>query len=276
MRFIAIGIAIVMLAGALAYRFVPRQELPLVNGNRDASATSTASAYDIDTDHDGVPDWEERLLGTDPNNALSVPSTTSMTSINGDASTTMTTALAHVMLQQYLLNTQGGNTDLQDPTALEKAIANSITIPTPTYHIYATGDITTVSNTQQNRSAYQLALQNALAPMNHGGAAEIALYTQAMGGDAAAKSRLQGIVNTYSDSLKAAARISVPSEAVIMHVNALNALGYYTATLRDLLANIDDPVGSLALLRAYNDAEQGVFASFTAVQKYIATHTTTS
>ena len=276
MRFIAIGIAIIMLAGALAYRFVPRQELPLVHGNKDAPATSTASAYDIDTDHDGVPDWEERLLGTDPNNALSVPSTTSMTSINGDASTTMTTALAHVMLQQYLLNTRVGSTALPDPAALSSAIANSVTIPTPTYHVYQATDIKTVAATALNRDSYRTALEAALAPMNHSGDAEIALYSRAISGDAAAKAQLQAIVATYTAAGTAAAHVSTPADAVLIQLNALNSLGYYTAVLRDLVQHTDDPVGSLVLLRAYNDAEQGVFASFTSLREYLSTHTTTS
>jgi hypothetical protein len=274
MRFIAIGIAIIMLASALAYRFVPHSAPPIALSDT-ASATS-ATAYDIDTDHDGVPDWQEQLFGTDPNNALSVPATTTLTSINSNASTTMTTALAHVMLQQYLLNTQGGSTALPDPAALSSAIANSVTIPTPTYHVYQAADIKTVASTPANRDAYRTALEAALAPMNHAGDAEIALYSRAIGGDAAAKAQLEAIAATYAAADTVAAHVSTPSDAVLVQLNALNSLGYYTAVLRDLVQHTDDPIGSLVLLRAYNDAEQGVFASFTSLREYLSAPTTSS
>lgn len=269
MRVVAIVIAIVMLALALVYKFTSHApSIPLNTNN----ATATSTNATLDSDKDGISDWEEQLFGSDPNDPNSVPSNETVTA-NG--STTATTLLAHTLLQQYLINTKGGTVSLSNPAALSTALANSVSVPTPTYHVYQLADIKTVANTDINRNQYQKSMQNTLAPMDQGSEAEIALYSKIITGDIAAEATLQGMVSTYTAVADAAAKISVPSEAALTHLNAVNALGYYSATLRELIAHKEDPVGSLVLLRAYNEAEQGMFNSFSALHRYIASHITT-
>jgi hypothetical protein len=274
MRLVAITIAVIMLAAALIYRFVPHS-VDTAQSEADRALTTTTNSFSLDTDSDGIPDWEEQLFGTDPKDASSVPTSADMT-IESDASSSATTKLAHTLLNQYLSSTKGGTTELKDITSLSAALANSVSVATPVYHTYSTSDLKTVKSSPDSRNRYQKDMQNIFTTMNQVSTPEIGLYRDALSGDTAAEAQLGAIADIYTSTASAAAHISVPTEATLTHINILNALGYYGATLQGLITHKEDPIGSLVLLRAYNEAEQRMFTSFNALRSYIATFTTAS
>lgn len=273
MRIAATAIAIAILAIAIGYRIATPESTSSTNTPAYLSA-STRDTTLLDTDSDGIPDWVEDLLGSDPRNALSAPTTTSSTR-GISATSSATDVFSYTLLQQYLSTTRGGTIPLNDPATLGAKLANSITVSTPTYRIYTIDDLSTISNTPSNRAAYTTALEEALAPLQTITEAEIKTYGRLITGDDSAAVQLQAVADTYKRTTSAMADISVPQEAAVLHRNALNALSSYAASLSNLITHIDDPIGSLIVLRAYNEAERDMFNSFETLKKYLSDYTIT-
>lgn len=82
--------------------------------------------------------------------------------------------------------------------------------------------------------------------------------------------QLRTIASNYTQAAQNAAQVTVPQDAVSAHVAALNATQEFGAVLTSFADNADDPITSVALLRAYNQAEQDMFNSFNTLAQYYA------
>ncbi len=137
-----------------------------------------------------------------------------------------------------------------------------------THHVAA--DITTDSVTSADRAlAYRRDLQESLAPLLKNTQAEFeifAYYTDTK--DAKYLIQLKEVAANYRAAAQATAKVVVPKDAVEAHIGILNALAQFAATLDAQVANVRDPLASVALLRSYNEAEAGVLSSFNTLATY--------
>ncbi len=116
---------------------------------------------------------------------------------------------------------------------------------------------------------YREDMQVALKPLLANTRAEYAIYGSYLeSGDPANLEELLRVAKNYSDAAENAVGVEVPADAVYTHLEMVNALAHFAATLRSMAVHADDPVGSLALLRTYNDVELDVVTSFDAFAKY--------
>ncbi len=68
MNLILLGILLAV--GSVSFFLLPRETAPQMKIPAEQRTTETSSprvSYQTDTDRDGMPDWEEKLRGTDPN-----------------------------------------------------------------------------------------------------------------------------------------------------------------------------------------------------------------
>lgn len=80
--------------------------------------------------------------------------------------------------------------------------------------------------------------------------------------------QMEHTVDQYERAIVLTAQIVVPKDAINYHLNILNAMSKFAATIESLSAHADDPMGSVALLRTYNEAEIGMYTSFDALADY--------
>ena len=273
-RVVALGLAVVMLAGATYYKLVPRTETPQPIVSTGPTIEDANSRMALDSDNDGVPDWQEFLYGSDPLNASSTPDTTESKGGATDTSATSsgTTVLARNLVLGYLEASQNGTKTLSDPNAFGEALAGTIAEPEVAYTVVVAKDIHTTENTPETQSAYVKALKKAVDPISDISEPEIATYGRLVEGDASANADLAKTIAIYKSVAKDLQSITVPKNALVVHLGAINAVGYYAAVLDTMRMNTTDSIGSLALLRTYNEAEQYMFSGFGALSSYLAQH----
>lgn len=128
----------------------------------------------------------------------------------------------------------------------------------------------TTDDTSYTRAmTYRDDAQKALQPLLANTRAEYEIYASYIDtGDAKELDELQRVAKNYADAAENMMRITVPSDAVSMHLGVVNALGRFSANLQSMIAHADDPLASAALLRTYNETELAVVTSFDSFTKY--------
>lgn len=272
-RVVAIGIAILMLGGALWYRFTPSHTATLATTTPEVLSIEEASArLSLDTDGDGFPDWQEVIRGSDPESATNTPQT--VASVQGTATTSSSGAdtLARTFVNSYLSATQNGSISLSDPNAFGSALAQTIQEPTIAYTIVLAKDIHTTEDSDDAQNTYQKTLRDVVDPISKASEPEIAIYGRLLEGQASADADLAQTIAVYQSVAQGMRAMTVPKSALLVHLGAVNAIGFYAAVLDAMRTHIADSISSLALMRTYNEAEQNMFANFGALSKYLSQH----
>ncbi len=169
----------------------------------------------------------------------------------------------------YASLTQQGDVNT-DTVAAAADIRPAISYPT-----YADSDIAVDADTSLGRVIrWRSDLRVALAPLMQNTTPELDLYAQYVDTkDPSYLTQLHAVASNYRAAVQAAAKIVAPRDAVHYQVGILNAMSSFAAALDALANNVGDPVGSLALLRTYNTAEDAMLTSFDALGRYAAAKT---
>lgn len=140
------------------------------------------------------------------------------------------------------------------------------------YTTYSEQDIRTDIDTSRKRVlSYRTDLQGTLKPLMKNKTYELALYNSYMQThDEKYLAQMKAAAQNYRDAATQTAKLVVPKDAVSIHVDILNAMQKFAATLDMVVDNTQDPITSLALLKSYNTAEADMFNSFNALNDYEA------
>jgi hypothetical protein len=246
-------LAVLFLIGSAAWQSQAKIEDQKTNLTYKADADSGAQ------DADGSDPYVEALADV-------------MTS--GTAGTEVGSAVIDQLLASYITSKSDGTYSPEYAVALGNALAPMITTELA-YQTYSEKTILINPDTSEKASlAYQKALNDALAPLRSNTAPEfefLALYLETK--DPVYLIRLQGVAALYREAASNAATLFVPSDVAQHHVDLLNALAEFGATLDALAIHADNPIESVALLRNYNSGEQKVLTAFNALLHYYAKRT---
>lgn len=140
------------------------------------------------------------------------------------------------------------------------------------YSVYDAKMLPTDPDTSYVRmGVYRTDLQAALKPLMDNKRYELDIYNDYLQTrDASRLAQLKTATNNYRSAAAQTAKIVVPASASVYHVGILNAMQEFAATLDAMADNINDPVTSLALLKAYNKAEDDMRGSFEALNARFA------
>lgn len=138
------------------------------------------------------------------------------------------------------------------------------------YAPLAQTDLKTDPDTSYERMlAYRSDMQAALRPLLLNSEPEIEIFGRYLESrDKSNLSKLEKIAERYKEAADNMRGVAVPKDAVVHHLAIANSLLGFAATLEQMVKNADDPMATLALLRAYNGAEQDVFISFNSLALY--------
>lgn len=300
---IAIALLIVFI-GALAwygYKGSNTDYTDTSNQNLLAIASSSPdnSASQIDSDHDGLPDWEEALYGTDPHNPDTDGDGTSdgaevalgrnplvkgpndfLASKNNPVATssatvkenlTLTDTFARDFFTQYM-NTQQSGTQITPANADQFAsdYLKTSTLPDISAKQYTLADLSLTDSGRANISNYKDSIAAIFAKYWPSGKTnEIAIMQQAFtNNDTGALAGLTPIISGYQSALKNMVTLPVPKLATSLHLNVLNTLSTYIQTLKMVQSSYTDPLSGLVALNSYQNNYANISVSLANLQMY--------
>ena len=246
-----------------------------------------------DTDSDGLPDWEEALYGTDPNNphsvradltdsqavaqGLATPRYNGQTATKNKTGSSITvsqipgptpasgslTEQFSILFYNNYVTTRGDAPPTSDQMqtfvqgAVEELLKTRIRADA-----FSASDLTVSGSGSEALKIYVIAAEQAFKkyPSQTPYGASTYFADAVERNDATAIDNLKKIAATYSGIAKALAAVPVPKEAAAAHLTLANAMARVAATDDDLASVSDDPIRGMLGLGSY-DADSTAFTN---------------
>lgn len=242
-----------------------------------------------DTDADGLPDWQEALYGTDPNNPESfqagIPDgeavaqgliepkvavrpedePTDPDSIPGTtaAPSSITDRFAQALLTQYLTNRGETPPTQEEIVGFVKGAVANLSAQSLSPAVYDAGDVTVAGSGAAAVRAYAAAAEAAFAantvPSDKN---ELSYFADALKGDEKALAQLGRIGDAYAAMATALMGVAVPSEARQAHLTIANGLMRMSDVTQDMATLKTDPLRALMGIALYEKATRDMGAGF--------------
>ncbi len=294
---IILAILIVIFGGFFVYSYTRNSTTNYTNTNSNALvvATSTfsvdSSAAKIDSDNDGLPDWEEALYGTDAHNPdtdgdgtpdgkevtlgrnplvkgpkdLVNPDNSADNSTSTKENLTPTDVFARDFFAQYVnLKESGVTVTADNASQIASNYLKNAPLPTIQAKQYTTNDIKIVENTPAGLSGYQEAFIADFTknwpndPNNN----EMLVLKKTFGdNNPSAIDGLSGIITIYERALNTFLLIQVPRSAVTQHLSVLNSLSTYIQTLKMIQSAFTDPMSGYVALNSFMTNQSNLIIS---------------
>ncbi|MCW9054946.1 MAG: thrombospondin type 3 repeat-containing protein [Candidatus Pacebacteria bacterium] len=258
----------------------------------DYTSVNTNTLASIDSDNDGLRDWEEVLLKTDPNLAdtdgdgtsdgdeiaqdrdplISGPNDTSTGSSQGISremveSLPDTEKLAFKLFEGYIDLKQRGylGTSIEENFVSSLVGSNVVPITAP---INTADDV--LISPEVTPEAYRASLQSAWSPLFNVKEDELITFTRIIdSGDESGFTKLQYAKAQYEATITLLKGVAVPTDAVSIHVDMLNAFSFFVSVL-DAMANTNsDPLAALTAISGYTEGEAKIKAALGRLNTYL-------
>ncbi|PCI29806.1 hypothetical protein COB52_02145 [Candidatus Kaiserbacteria bacterium] len=239
----------------------------------EISAVLEENEYTLDTDNDGVRDWQEILLGTDPNN----PDTNGDGISDGeeiealaieevDESLSATQTLTKQILSSYV-HTKQQNTYDEDAFGFVIAQAANEQFAIRYIPTYTRNDILTSKSSSSNTYANEF--NSAIKPVLEVAEYELATYGRAIeeGIEEDFEKLLEASV-VYRDIADTLLEIEVPEDAVIEHLDLVNSFATFSRILSSMSNGDSDPVSTLVMTRDFFEGEDAIKVAYSQVNIY--------
>lgn len=242
-----------------------------------------------DSDADGLPDWQEALYDTDPLNPESFQAgmkdgeavaqgliepkvavrpergATDLDNIPGTAAapSSLTDRFAQTLLTQYLSNRGATVPTSEEIVSFVEAGIENLAAESASPNAFSLAQITVANDGSMALSEYAAAAERAFA-LNTVAADtnELAYFSAALKGDAAALAKIASISTAYENIARALMRIPVPAEARQSHLTIANALMHLSETSADMASMKTDPLRALMGIGLYDRYANELVAGF--------------
>lgn len=173
------------------------------------------------------------------------------------------------LLGQYAGLSESGTYTAATGDAAAQEIAGNVKAAV-SYKTFSAAEIKLDQDTSRERMlVYRSDLRDAFAPLLEIEDPEFEIFARYIEtSDPEYLTQMTHVVNQYKKAISLTAAVVVPKDAVNYHRSVLNAMSKFAATLELLEMHADDPLGSTALLRNYNEAEIAMYTSFDALGDY--------
>jgi hypothetical protein len=245
------------------------------------SVVTVGDAIEQDSDGDGIPDWEERLWGTNPRSADSdsdgVPDGTEISqkkdelaAANGYASSTFsltdTDRFARELFVTYNALSNQGQVSKDASTSFANAAISTTVSKIPPIQLVTAADIATVPSSQAANLAYKNKIADLLQANNSRLGNEFELIHRGIGeGNADILRDANAYTPIYSKFKLGLMKLTVPANQVENHVRLVNNVSYIINTLPQLEAIEDDTIRGIPLYTIYTQSFQDMIKTFEAI-----------
>jgi hypothetical protein len=297
-------IAVALIVLAFSFRRSGSYEATNDNSLTVAASSSFEAFKQVDSDHDGLPDWQEALYGTDPKNpdtdgdgtpdgeeikegrdplkANTAPKgqepndKISAEQIAQDQKTlqeynslSLTDKYARDLFSQYIATKQVGSTLSQtDQEVLALSALPDIQVKT-----YTINDIKTYSatNTQAEARKYvndvaYIVYQTAAIKEKYKIKDESIVLDEIMASsDSSSIKDLGPVLNLLVAELRAFLALPMDGDFASIHLNLINTLGNKIAGLYGMEKLYSDPLQTMILLKNYQDGDDGMYTAVSSI-----------
>ncbi len=291
---VLLGVALIS-AGFIASRSqqgAPQERLSVDTTQVNTIVSRTAA---VDSDSDGLKDWEEVLFNTDPQNpdtdgdgildgdevdaqrnplvagpddAQTEPVNSTTISRDRVASLPETDKLAFRLFEGYI--------DLKESnrlgTTVEKDFISGLiadSLPETEYKVYDEENLSGISQ-EVSSEAYYAALQNAWNPLFNVREDELVTFTRFItNDDTRALETLSFAQIQYERSVENLLTVTVPTDAVSIHLDLINSLSAFSQVLDTMVSVGTDPLIALAAVDEYSRVSDDINNSFERLNTYL-------
>lgn len=290
-RAVRIFIAVLIAAGFIGTAFYLSGSQSLFSSVTAQSTEELLQEYAaLDTDADGLPDWQESLYGTDPNNPESVESGVL------DADAVAQGLVAPRFLSEAAVEAETEDSQIPgakaDPNSLTARFArqffsNYVTtrgeVPPTSDEIQrfveeATADLfandpafITVRDVKQGTigvSTYITSLDSALISANAAGQeSELGYFDALVKGDTSKKADLMRISGAYGRAAEAFKNVTAPAGLAAAHSELINASHGLSVATESMAAYENDPLRGFVGMSGYNIHSEKLLAALKLVRQ---------
>lgn len=279
------GVALLAFAVWKSPYFNSATTVPVVETTNTASENLLESEqYFADSDSDGVRDWEEVLLGLDPNNpdsngdgisdgdeiaAARKAGEEEGGSLSGAEDMTKTDALAREIFGAYI---QSKQQDAYNEEAFDFVIAQATNAQFAVRHEpqYTLDDITTTSDISPERTLrYEQEFQNAITPVTSITEYELTTYGRAI--ETGSKEEFEKLVTAamvYDDIAQTLLALTVPEDAMQAHLDLVNSFATFAQILTTMGSSPEDPVLTFVATRDFIEGEDAIKTAYSQIDIY--------
>ncbi len=246
------------------------------------SQAENAPYIEEDTDGDDIPNWQETLLGTDPNSPDSnnngitdknepktVINNILSSAVASSTSTSPEDAIGSRLIGEYLyLKNQNAYTSGRGEK-LGNELSSYINYNTR-FTPYTESDMVVSMDTSASAiEMHRKALQGALDPFLGIKDPEFLLYAYFVKNkDMTALAELRERAALYQSVAESVLSIPAPRDIADVQLEIANSLSFFSLVLTNMVDKANDPIASLALLKTYNQSERYVQTTFGALTAY--------
>jgi hypothetical protein len=272
----------------------------VVQGTGGIVATSSIdlikNVSEIDSDKDGLKDWEESLWKSDsqkadsdadgttdgeevrlgrnpgvkgPNDKITIQAEGSASNEN-DPTLTRTDRLSRELFARYLEAKQSGQA--LDASMQEQLVNTVIENSYLSYKEYTANDLRIINDGSElalRKYANEMGL--ALATYSTQEENEGVIIRRSVDReDKSEMKKVDRIITSYENILAASLKVEVPQEAVTIHLGVLNAYSDTIMTIKGMRGIYDDPFTAVQAISHYQDASRGLLNAFLEVKGFFA------
>lgn len=294
-QFSKTALSLLVLAGLIGVALIYPEERVVKYSNQNAELEAgtlesiVSIAGNIDSDADGLKDWEEALFKSDPNNKdtdgdgtqdgeevklgrnPTVPGPKDqLPKYNAEGNSpessfenlSATDKLARQLFAEYAqVKHSGGTIDAETQKRLIQSVINSAE-DNKTIRLYTEGELVVVKDNSQlslRKYASDMEIIQVKNAIPEGKDTELTTFNKALNGDNFSElKKLEPIAARYDTIVKSMLNTSVPKEVVPHHLNLLNAISSISQSVKEMSKLEADPL--LAI---------GGFSQYVKTAKYI-------
>ncbi len=252
----------------------------------------SSDASDIDTDKDGLKDWEEALWKTDPKNpdtdgdgvkdgeerTISQSKQAEAIRKNSEATAVkpgnqnVTQEFAQQIFSKYMELKKGGTKlDERSMDALAENFIKNNDLLDPTINPYTASNFSILKNTStEDIRAYGNNLGKiVLAHSSKSGKNEMEVFLSSLQkNDEEMIKELDPIIATYKGMVKDMVLMKVPEAALTDHVALVNSIDQVGRTIEGLRKIYSDPLVGVPAMYAYKDSVDSLTKNFRGMENY--------
>ena len=269
-------VAILLVGGSFVFAEYRNKQAENIYVAPEITSLIDRSAQDLDTDGDGMKDWEEILVGTDPKDAKSKGSGSSSSSLVKDVTKTPAEKLEPIdqvsreFFARYMeLRQLGISSDkLNQQDLVNKTIASIPSSEAKAYtskEILVKTDISKEAVKQYGNEMASVFKKYVISSRNEG----IIVKDAVQKGNPEILRELDPVIESYKNIVNGLLKIQAPMSMETLHldlVNSINSVLFMMKLFRNTMA---DPLSGVQAASQYLIVQENFFDSLRAIQSYL-------
>lgn len=270
-------VAILLVGGSFVFAEYRNKQAEDIYQAKDLTASTndiTTAPQEVDTDGDGSKDWEEILVGTNPNDPKSKPSTTK-SSATTDLTATPPEKLSQIDLvsrdffARYMeLRQLGASKDKASQEELARTTAGNISLSKPAD--YSIDEILTKSDTsnaaviQYGNEISAIFKKYAIQSRNEAVITKESLDKE----DPEILKEIDPIILSYKNIINSLIKVAAPQSMATMHLDLVNAMNGSLFVAQSLRNSDADAIKGVQAVVYYQVVSQQLYNAFSAIKSY--------